>query len=296
MTRAAGLSQRLVMSPARRAARRRAQLWRLVAFIVLMAVAASMVIPFVWMFSTSLKKPGAVFIFPPQWIPRPLYWTNYVRAFTVLPFGRYMLNTLFYATFATLGQLLSCSLGGFAFARLRFPGKNLVFLALLATLMVPHQVTMIPLFLLYKTLGWLDSFKPLIVPTYLGGAFGVFLFRQYFLTIPFELVDAAKIDGASWFTIYRRVMLPLAVPALATLGVFVFMGAWNDLLGPLIYLNTMSKYTITMGLTFFQAQHRVEWGMLMAASVVSLLPVLTLYFMGARKYFVQGIATVGIKR
>lgn len=269
---------------------------KLAAHLFLLLGGSGMLIPFLWMISTSLKRPGMVFTFPPQWIPRPAYWSNYVLVFQLTPFARYLGNTAVYAVLATIGQLLSCSLGGFVFARLRFPGKNLIFLSLLATMMVPYQVTMIPTFMLFRTLGWLDSYRPLIVPAFTGGAFGVFLLRQYFLTVPFELVDAAKIDGAGWLTIYWRVFLPLAMPALATLGVFSFMNAWNDLLGPLIYLNSTGKYTVSIALAFFQGQHKVEWSALMAASIMSLVPVLVLYFAGAQKYFVQGIATVGIKR
>ena len=269
---------------------------KIAAYIFLILGGTGMFIPFLWMVSTSLKRPGSVFTYPPRWIPRPPCWTNYLLVFQLTPFARYMGNTATYATLATVGQLLSCSLGGFVFARLRFPSRNLIFLALLATMMVPYQVTMIPTFILFKTLGWLDSYNPPIVPAFTGGAFGVFLLRQYFLTIPFEVVDAAKIDGAGWLTIYWRIFLPLAMPALATLGIFSFMAAWNDLLGPLIYLNSMGKYTVSIALAFYQGQHKVDWSTLMAASIISLTPVLILYFAGAQKYFVQGIATVGIKR
>jgi len=264
------------------------------AHAVLFIGAVTMVIPMLWMISTSLKDEGTIFTYPLHWIPNPIVWGNYARLFQVEPFALYLGNSFVYAVLATIGQLLTCSMAAYAFARLRFPGRNLIFMALLATLMIPDQVTIIPTFIIMKYLGWVDSLKPLIIPGWAGGAFGTFLLRQFFLTIPSELMDAAKIDGCSFYGIYARIFMPLAGPALATLGVFTFMWSWNDLFGPLIYLNTPSKYTVSIGLTFFQSVHYNSWALLMAGSIVSLVPIIILYVV-AQRYFVQGIATTGLK-
>jgi multiple sugar transport system permease protein len=191
-------------------------------------------------------------------------------------------------------KLLSASFAAYAFARLKFPGRDFLFLTLLATMMVPDQVTVIPQFIIMRAVGWTDSHNALIVPRFLGSAFGTFLLRQFFLTIPDELEDAARVDGASRFSIYWRIFLPLAKPALATLAVFTFMGAWNDLTGPIIYLSSKSQMTLTVGLTMFRGVHETKWHLLMAGTVISILPILVVYA-AAQKYFVQGITMTGIK-
>jgi multiple sugar transport system permease protein len=234
-------------------------------------------------------------VYPPRWIPNPFEWDNYTKVFQVEPFALYLGNSFVYAGLSTLGQILTCSMAAYAFARLRFPGRGVIFMALLATLMIPGQVTVIPTFIIMKYLGWIDSVKPLIIPNWAGGAFGTFLLRQFFLSIPGELMDAAKIDGCNFYGIYARIFMPLAGAALATLGVFTFMWSWNDLFGPLIYLNTPSKYMVSIGLAFFQSVHYNAWALLMAGSIISLVPIVVLY-MAAQKYFVQGIATSGLKR
>jgi multiple sugar transport system permease protein len=255
-----------------------------------------MVLPFVWMVSTSLKDAGQAFAFPPRWIPAPFVWDNYPSIFRSTPFALFLWNSFVVSGMSTVGQLLSCSMAGFAFSRLRWPGRDLLFLLLLATIMIPFHITIIPVFVIMKKLGWINTFLPLILPNFLGGAFGTFLMRQFFLTLPGELADAARIDGCSWRGIYWRIFLPLAKPALATLAVFTFMAAWNDLLGPLIFLNSMEKYTVSIGLTFFQGQHEATfWPQLMAASLVSISPLIVLY-VSAQKYFIQGIATSGLNR
>jgi multiple sugar transport system permease protein len=296
MSRTTVAGDRYAAATWRRRARYREILSGAVAYLLLSLGTVAMIVPFIWMISTSLKRPGSEFIFPPQWIPSPVYWYNYVQIFTVMPLGRYMLNSLYYAGLATIGRVLSCSMAGFAFARLRFPGKRPVFVLLLMTIMIPYQVTMIPVYIIVNRLRWLDTYWPLVLPAFMGGAFGTFLLRQYFMSIPEELMDAAKIDGASLLGIYWQIFLPLATPALATLAVFTFLGAWNDLLGPLIFLSTILKYTVSMGLTFWQSQHRAMWAQLMASTIVSLIPVLILFVLGAQRYFVQGIATAGLKR
>jgi len=267
-----------------------------IAHIILLCGAILMVLPFVWMISTSLKDSGQAFAFPPHWIPDPFVWDNYPSIFRSTPFALFLWNSFEIGVLSTLGQLFSCSLAGFAFAKLRWPGREFLFLLLLITIMIPFHVTIIPVFVIMKRLGWINTFLPLILPNFLGGAFGTFLMRQFFLTLPGELADAARIDGCSWRGIYWRIYQPLAKPALATLAIFTFMAAWNDLLGPLIFLNSMEKYTVSIGLPFFQGQHGATfWPQLMAASLVSISPLIVL-FMTAQKYFIQGIATSGLNR
>jgi len=261
---------------------------------LLIAGAVVMIIPFIWMLSSSLKPAGDVFLFPPQWVPNPPQWDNYPQTFQIVPFAQFGANSLEVAVLSTVGAIFSCSTAAYCFARMRFPGRDLIFLVLLGTLMVPGQVTMIPIFLIMRSLGWINTLYPLIVPQFLAGAFGVFLLRQFFLTIPTELEDAARIDGAGDFGIYTRIFLPLSKPALATLGVFVFLFEWNDLLGPVIYLNDQNKMTLPVGLTFFQGEYATNWNLLMAGSLISLIPILLL-FAAAQRYFVQGIVMSGIK-
>ena len=222
-------------------------------------------------------------------------WRNYVEALTKYPFGVYFRNTLFLCVMVTLGQLLSSSLAAYAFARLRFPGRDFWFMALLATMMIPASVTLIPMFIGYKTLGWVDSFLPLIVPQFCAGAFNVFLLRQFFLTIPRELDEAARVDGASHFTIYWRVILPLAKPALIVVGVFTFVWCWKDLMGPLIYLDSADKRTIALGLEYLRNPHRNNAHLIMAAATVAMIP-LALIFILAQRYILKGIALTGLKR
>lgn len=270
-----------------------ATLGRLLYYAILGVGGIVMMVPFFWMVSTSLKEPGQAFAYPPRWIPDPIVWVNYASVWKTVPFGLFFLNTLKIATLVTLGQLVTCSLGAYAFARLEFPGREKLFFAYLGTMMIPYQVTLIPLFILMRYLGWIDSHLSLIVPACFS-AFGTFLLRQFFLTIPKELEDAARIDGSSEFGIYSRIILPLAKPALATLGVFTFMWSWNDFMGPLIFINTMEKKTLTLGLASFQGMYTTDWTLLMAASVMALLPLIVI-FLFAQRYFVEGITLSGIK-
>jgi len=261
-------------------------------YVLLSAAAVVMLLPFVWMLSTSLKTPSSVFVYPPEWIPRPVEWTNYVQVTRVMPFLRYVLNTAAVATSITLLHLTVSSLAAYAFARLRFPGRNRLFLAYLATLMVPGQVTLIPNFLIVKYLGWIDTYQALIIPQ-IFSAFGTFLLRQFFLTIPNELEDAARIDGASSFAIYWRIVLPLSGPALATLGVFTFTAQWNNFLWPLIVINDEQMRTLTVGLRALVGEFTVQYPLLMAGSVISILPMLII-FVVAQRFFVRGIALTGL--
>jgi multiple sugar transport system permease protein len=272
--------------------RTRSTVGRALTYLVLLAGAAIMLLPFVWMVSTSLKAPADIFVYPPQWLPNPVRWSNYADVLRVLPFGRYVLNTTLVATSVTALHLLVSSLAAYAFARLRFPGRNRLFLAYLATLMVPGQVTLIPNFLIVKYLGWIDTYQALIVPQAFS-AFGTFLLRQFFLTIPRELEDAARIDGASALGVYWRIILPLSGPALATLGVFTFTAQWNNFLWPLIVINDDQLRTLTVGLRALVGQFTVQYQLLMAGSVIALLPMLVVFLL-AQRFFVRGIALTGL--
>jgi multiple sugar transport system permease protein len=263
-------------------------------YLLVILGAALYCVPFLWMISTSLTDPGEAIQLPPNFLPNPIVWHNYVRAWTILPFDFFTRNSIVYAGASLVGDLISCSLVAFGFARIRFHGRNFWFAALLSTMMLPSQVTLIPQFILFKNLGWLDTLLPLIVPTYFGQAFYIFLLRQFFLTLPSELDDAARIDGANPIQIYRQLILPLAKPALATVAIFSFVYHWNDFFGPLIYLTTPEDMTIAVGLQLFRDQSGTDYSLLMAASVASVCPIIVLFFV-AQKTFIQGIALTGMK-
>jgi ABC-type glycerol-3-phosphate transport system permease component len=267
---------------------------KVLAYAGLCLAAAVFLLPLFWMISSSLKPEWQVLANPPVWLPNPPRWENYREALTYLPFGRYALNTLFITFWAIVGHVLSCTLVAYAFARLRAPGKGLMFLLVLSTLMLPYPVTMVPLFALFNRLGWINTFLPLIVPAFFGNAFYIFLLRQYFLTLPPELEDAARIDGANFLQILWRVILPISMPALATVVIFTFQATWNDFLQPLIYLQDQSHYTLTLGLNFFRGSFQVNWAYLMAASLAVVLPVVLVFFL-AQRLFIQGIAMTGMK-
>jgi ABC-type glycerol-3-phosphate transport system permease component len=250
--------------------------------------------PIAWAVSTSFKNPGDIFLIPPIWIPNPIRWQNYVEAMTTANFGRYFLNTAFITLVDIVAKVGSCSLVAFAFARLRWWGRDFLFLVMLSTLMLPQQVTLIPQFIIYRQLGWIDTFLPLIVPNLFGGPFFTFLLRQFFLSIPTDLDDAARIDGCSSWGVYWRIIMPLSRPALMMVAILVFNITWNDFFGPLIYLHNRNNYTISLGLQAFQTQAGPEWHLTMAASLVAMLPVLVLFFFGQR-YFIQGVVFSGVK-
>jgi len=253
-----------------------------------------MALPFIWMVLSSLKSQPEIFIFPPRLLPRTPQWSNYIEVTKAMPFTWFTFNSLKIALLSVLGQVLSASLAAYAFARLRFPGREFMFLVWLGCMMIPSQVTLIPQFVLFRSFGWLDTHLPLVVPNFFGSAFGTFLLRQFFMTIPMELEDAAIVDGCSRFRIYWNIMMPLAKPAIATLAVFTFMGSWNNLLGPVIYLTTYKKLTLPVGLAFFRGQYGTEWALLMAGATISVIPIIALY-MFAQQYFVQGVVMSGIK-
>jgi multiple sugar transport system permease protein len=266
------------------------RLGSVLAYVVVTIGAVIMVVPFLWMLSTAFKG-GSHFSYPPTWIPDPITLDNFREVWTVVPFGRYLFNSLFIAVCVTAGEVLTSSLAAYAFARLRFPGRDAMFLMYLATLMIPGQVTIIPNFILMRYLGWINTYEGLIIPTAFT-AFGTFLLRQYFLSIPRELEEAARVDGASYFEVWWRIIMPLASPAIATLGVFSFMGAWNSFLWPFVMVNTSEMRTLTVALRSLQTEYGTEWGMMMAGSLIAMLPMLVIFLM-AQRYFVRGIATTG---
>lgn len=251
-------------------------------------------LPLFWLISTSLKPNEEIFIFPPKWIPSHPFWGHYKTAISFIPFFRYLFNTLTICVFTVIGAVLSSSFVAYGFSRIQWPERDIIFMLLISTMMIPYAVVMIPLFVVFKNLRWINTFKPLIIPAYFGPAFFTFLLRQFFMTIPAELSDAARIDGASELYIYWNIILPLARPALAVVILFQFIGSWNDFLGPLIYLRSDEKYTLALGLQQFRSALLTEWGGLMAASTLVTLPIVVLFFF-TQKTFIQGISLTGLK-
>ena len=267
-----------------------------ISLLLALAGSAIIMIPFFWMLSTALKKPSELYMDPPVWIPMPPQWRNFVDALTLVPFATYAKNTFIIVVLVMIGTLLSCSFSAYGFARLRAPGRNLIFGLLLATLMLPSAVTLVPTYLMFNKLGWINSVLPLTVPSFFGNAFYIFLLRQFYATVPAELEEAARIDGASPYRIWWHIMLPLSKPVLATVAVFTFIGTYNDFFGPLIYLTDEDKRTIAVALSYFQGSPRMgpQRHLLMAAVTASIIPSL-LIFIGAQRFFVKGIVMSGIK-
>ena len=261
-------------------------------YIVLLLGAMLIFFPFAWTISTSLKTEQQTLEYPPTWIPDPVQVENYPDALTARPFDRYYLNTAIITVFSVIGQVFSSAVVAYGFARFRFPGRNILFLIVLSTLMIPFHMLIIPRFILFKYLGWLDTFLPLIIPNFFGGAFSIFLLRQYFLTIPLDLDEAAKMDGANSFQRFIRIILPLARPALGAVAVFEFMSSWNDFLSPLIYLSSERNYTVSLGLAAFRNDYFTAWHLYMAAAAVAMLAPLAVFFI-AQKYFISGVALTG---
>jgi multiple sugar transport system permease protein len=281
----------------------RGRVSRLFVHATLIAICALALLPFLWMLSTSLKSAEATAAYPPTILPKPFEWHNYVDVFHFekTNFLLWTRNTLVIAVLAVAGTTLSSALVAYGFARLRFRGRGLLFVLMLSTMMIPFPVTMVPLFMLFRWLGdhtgiaWIVTFKPLWVPTWFGSAFNIFLLRQFFMTIPMEMSEAARIDGCSEFGIFWRIIVPLARPALTVVALFAFMATWNDFLGPLIYLQRPEQFTLALGLQNFQSEAGgTPWHLLMAASALVVLPVILLFFV-AQKTFIEGIATTGIK-
>ncbi|MBI1277465.1 MAG: ABC transporter permease subunit [Anaerolineaceae bacterium] len=264
------------------------------AYIICTLLAVVYVFPLYWLIVTALKTDKEVFQQPPSLLPLNPQWQNFVTATNYIPFWRYMGNTFIIAVLCIIGTLLSCTVIAYGFARIHWPGRNILFMIYLSTIMLPAQVTMIPLYIVYKQFGWIGTFLPLVVPSFFGNALFVFLLRQFLLSIPQELTDAAKIDGASEFGILRFIMIPLMRPALATVALFTFVNVYRDFLGPLIYLTDQNQWTISLGLKLFQNMFGAQWQLMMAASTLAMLPIMVLFFF-TQKTFVKGIALTGIK-
>lgn len=268
---------------------------KIAAFVLLLGLSAVMLLPLFVMLSTALKTQQEVYLFPPKWIPSSFEWGNFLDAFQNRDFGRYFYNTAMFAIVGTLGVVISSSVVGYGFSRFRGKGRDVLFMVLLATMMLPYPVTMIPQFVLFKNLGWTDSYLPLIVPGFLGSAYMIFLLRQFFNTLPADLFEAARLDGCGEFRIFWQIALPLCKPALASAAIFGFMDRWNEFLSPLIYLNSDSKHTLSIALASFTGMYTaVPWNLLMAASLTAVIPPILLFFF-AQKYFVEGIVVSGMK-
>jgi ABC-type glycerol-3-phosphate transport system permease component len=264
--------------------------------VLLILGMVAVLFPLAWMVSTSLKPPNQVNKFPPIWIPNPVMWSNYVRALTIfpVPFWVFVRNSLYMSIMITIGTVLSNMVVAYAFARLRFRGHNVLFLLVLSTMMLPGQVTMIPLFILFSKLGWVNTYNPLIVPAFFGSAYFVFLLRQFFTTIPRELDDAARIDGCGILGVFFRIILPMSKPALGITAIFAFSWSWNEFLGPLIYLSKMESFPLALALSYLRSTYRVLWSELMVTSFIAMLPPLVLFFI-AQRYYIQGIVITGVK-
>jgi multiple sugar transport system permease protein/sn-glycerol 3-phosphate transport system permease protein len=267
------------------------------AAVILLSLGALVImVPFYWMISTSLKAQGNLYLYPPQWIPNPVRWGNFQEVWDTVPFATFTKNTAIIVTLVMIGTLLSCSFSAYGFARLRAPGRDAIFMIVLATMMLPSAVTLVPTYIAFNKLGWINSILPLVVPSFFGAPFYIFLLRQFYLSIPKDVEESGRLDGASAFRIWWDLMLPLTKPALATVAVFTFFATYNDFFGPLIYLNDQSKQTIAVGLSYFTGSRNVgpQMHLLMAMTLMATIPTL-IVFLVAQRYFVQSIVTTGIK-
>jgi multiple sugar transport system permease protein/sn-glycerol 3-phosphate transport system permease protein len=281
-----------------RASRRLSSARRATIATMTLLVLGSIVVllPFAWMITTSLKAQGDVYLYPPRWIPRPPHWSNYHEVLDVVPFWRFAANTAIIVGSVMFGTVLSCSFAAYGFARLRAPGRDVIFILILATMMLPATVTLVPTYIAFNKIGWIDSFRPLIIPAFFGNPFYIFLLRQFYMSLPKELEESARLDGASNFRIWWSIMVPLSKPALATVAVFTFVATYNDFFGPLIYLSSESKRTIAVALSYFSGSPRTgpQMHLLMAMTLISIIPSV-LIFMFAQRLFIRGIATSGLK-
>ena len=251
-------------------------------------------VPFIWLISTSLKSSDQIFSYPPKWIRKPAKFSNYREAFEAIPYLKYILNTMKTTSLAVLGNVLSAPMIGYAFGKLKWPGRDKVFMLVVATMMLPFTVTMIPLYSLFSKLGWINTYIPLVLPDFLGTAYFIFLMRQFYRNLPDEFMEAARIDGASELWVYARIALPLEKPAIVTVALFSFVWSWTDFMGPLIYLTKSTKWTISLGLSQFTNTYGVDWALLMAASAIAILPMIILFFF-LQNYFVEGSMSSGVK-
>ncbi|MFC4811667.1 carbohydrate ABC transporter permease [Paenibacillus sp. GCM10023250] len=264
-------------------------------YVALLVVSVMFIVPFVWLLRSSVMDLSQIFVMPPQWIPKPFHFENFKEALTVVPFGTFFVNTLIIVAGVLLGTVVSSTVAAFGFSRIRWKGRDAVFAVLMSAMMLPGAVTLIPSFIGWKELGFYDTFYPLIVPAYFGGGiFNIFLLRQFYLTIPQDFDEAAFVDGASYFQIYWRILLPLSRSAVIVVALFTFLGSWNDFMGPLIYLKSDSRFTLALGLQMFQGSYTAQWDLLMAASAAVVLPCVVVFLVGQR-YFLEGITLTGLK-
>jgi multiple sugar transport system permease protein len=269
---------------------------RTLMYVIVIVFSFTFALPLIWMVITALKDDPDIFRLPPVWIPNPIRWANFPEALTIVPFGMHLVNTLKIAVPVVVGTLISCALVAYGFGRIQFPGRDFFFFTCLATMMIPFQVRMIPLYITFRNMGWLNSYKPLIVPAFFGSPYHIFLLRQFFMSIPLELSDAARIDGCGELMIFWRIVLPLAKPGLAVVGLFTFMGSWDNFIGPLIYLNDAKLYPLSIALRGFQSEfwEKHLWQYMMAASTATILPVVIIFYV-AQRTLVEGITVTGIK-
>ena len=268
--------------------------WRGIIYLVTVVLAVIFTFPFFWMVSSSVKPPSEILAVPPKWIPSEIVFENYIRPFTNLPFLLFYRNTIFVTLMGMLGVLISSSLVAFSFARMRWPGRDRLFILMLATLMVPNHVTLIPTYVFYSKLDWINTFLPLLVPEWTGSPFIIFLMRQYMMTIPLEMDDAARIDGCGWFRLYSRIIVPLSWPVMGVAAIYSFTYHWNAFERPLIYLNRLELFTVPLGLAVLKGRYSTEFGSMMAMATVSVIPVLIVFFL-AQRYFIQGVVVSGVK-
>lgn len=285
---------RIAVRPARRPKPTGFYIVRAIQYLVMLALSAIFLIPLIWMVSSSLKEQGQVFAYPPVWIPNPVMWSNYPEALQRAPLLLWLRNTGFITGMAIIGNVITSSMVAFGFARLRFPGRQVLFVLLLSTMMLPEVVTLIPRFIMFKTIGWVDTFWPLTVPAFFGGgAYNIFLVRQFYLTIPTDFDEAARLDGASNWQIWWRILVPLSMPVLIAVSIFSFVAHWNDFLHPLIYLFSEDKKTLALGLRAFVNPMDASWHISMAASMFLVVPIVLIFFFGQR-YFIRGVTMTGI--
>ena len=263
-------------------------------YVVLVVGSVSFLVPFLWMVTTSLKDDSQIYTFPVQWVPKPVVWENYARLFAQAPMWTYLRNTLILTVFGVAFSLIGSSIAAYAFARLRFPGRDVMFFIMLATIMIPSWATLIPTYILFGKLGWLDTYLPILLPALFATPFNTFLLRQFFLSIPQELEDAAKVDGASTLRCFLQIVVPMSRSALLIVGLFAFLYYWNDFLGPLIYLSSDNKFPISLGIMNFAGQQVQDFALMMGAATVAILPCVLLFFI-AQRWFIQGVVITGVK-
>ena len=269
-------------------------LTRLIFLATLLTISVLFILPFFWMLMTSLKAPVELMKWPPGWFPETFRWQNYEEAVTFIPFFRYVGNTMVITLGSIIGVLISCPMVAYGFSHIDWPGRDVLFVVMLMTIMIPFPVTMLPLYVLFARIGWINTYLPLVLPLFFGVPFYIFLLRQFFMTIPGELTDAARIDGASEPRIYWQLILPLTKPALATVVLFQFLSSWSDFLGPLLYLRDNDMFTIAVGLQMFHSEHDTEFHLLMAASTILTVPIIAIFYL-VQRTFIQGITLTGLQ-